>query len=266
MVGWGPVDSVPVVSFLFTLFFLVGVTNSVNLIDGHDGLAAGICLIASAALVYLAASLGATAALYLAAALTGACLSFLAFNFPPGKIFMGDTGSLFLGLSLGLISSAIASSSSSFRTTLALAFILGVPFLDTLLAVTRRVVLRVPIFRADHLHMHHVLCSNGLNQRQTLGVLCLLQGLVAGLGIIMLAGYDYAIILGLTLLAGSFVFFFKLMVSAARTAPEAKQPQAAIALEPPTASRPAGTESISETVATSDLPGPSVPSLDKAAE
>jgi len=237
--GYPPVDTLAPIAFLVTVFYLVGVTNSVNLIDGHDGLAAGICLIASGSLAYLGHNLGAPIAMALSLAVMGACLAFLVFNFPPGKIFMGDTGSLFLGMSLGLVSCSISAIHPSPRTTMAVAFILAVPLLDTTLAVARRLIMRVPIFGADCLHVHHVLRALGFSPRQTIFLLYVLEGSMGGLGVFVFKGYTFPVFLGLALFGFSFVFFLRLMLAPAE---------------------------VEEKVATRELAQPSMPTLDKTAK
>jgi len=151
--------SVPV-----TILWIIGITNAINLIDGLDGLAAGIVSIVSfglfAVIIYKQSSLlGAVVSISLA----GACLGFLKYNWFPAKIFMGDTGSMFLGFTLAAM--AIESSCKSMTTISLLIPIiaLGVPIVDTGLAFVRRLSRRRHPFVADNSHIHHWLMRRGFS-------------------------------------------------------------------------------------------------------
>jgi UDP-GlcNAc:undecaprenyl-phosphate GlcNAc-1-phosphate transferase len=153
-----------------TLVWILLVTNAINWIDGLDGLAAGICAIASGALAAMAgANLGATGAVLsglMGAALCGACLGFLPHNFNPAKIFMGDAGAMFLGFAL-----ACASIVGAFKVPTAIAvfaplLILGVPIADVVATVASRAKNGRPIYRPDKSHLHHRLLQAGLSVRQ----------------------------------------------------------------------------------------------------
>jgi UDP-GlcNAc:undecaprenyl-phosphate GlcNAc-1-phosphate transferase len=150
-----------------TLVYIVGFTNVINLIDGLDGLAAGVSAIAGTMLLVLAAQTNRLDAAALAAALIGACIGFLRFNFNPASIFMGDSGALFLGFTLSVISLL-----GVMKTTAAIALavpllIVGVPIFDTASAIVRRVRHNRPIGEADKGHIHHRLLGRGFDQRQT---------------------------------------------------------------------------------------------------
>lgn len=210
--GIGILDASAIAAAALSLLFVVGMLSSVNLIDGHDGLAAGIALIASAAFAVIGAVDGAGGVLAGSLAISGACLGFLLFNFPPARIYMGDTGSMLLGLMLAQVACLITMRSASLHTFAAVLFVLGVPILDTLLAVARRVVLRAPLFAADHLHVHHVLRDSGLSPRKTLWVLYGLQATLAGLGIAASTGRVLPIVVGLAVVVVAFVSFLRAMV------------------------------------------------------
>ena len=150
-----------------TLLYIVGFTNVINLIDGLDGLAAGVSAIAAASLLVLAAQGNRLDAAALAAAVIGACLAFLRYNFNPASIFMGDSGALFLGFTLATISlMGVMKSSAAIALAVPL-LIIGVPIFDTASAIIRRVVNRRPIQEADRGHIHHRLLGRGFDQRQT---------------------------------------------------------------------------------------------------
>ena len=150
-----------------TLIYVVGFTNVINLIDGLDGLAAGVSAIAAATLLVLAAQGNRLDAAAMAAALIGACVAFLWFNFYPASIHMGDSGALFLGFTLSVISlTGVMKSTAAIALAVPL-FIVGVPIFDTASAIIRRVIQGRPIQEADRGHIHHRLLGRGFNQTQT---------------------------------------------------------------------------------------------------
>lgn len=170
-----------------TIIWIVGVSNAINLIDGLDGLAAGVSGIAIATIAVMASLMGFQPVILLSTLLLGGIIGFLVFNFHPAKIFMGDSGSLFLGFSLATLSMlgfkqvAIV----SFVTPL---LIIGVPLSDTFFAIVRRWVNKRPIFAPDRGHLHHRLRDLGFSHRRTVliiwgvsaifGVLAIIQSAV----------------------------------------------------------------------------------------
>ncbi len=170
-----------------TIFWIVSCTNAVNLIDGLDGLAAGLAAIGSLSLLGAALSLSSPAVAALLAALGGACLGFLPDNRSPARIFMGDSGSQFLGYALGVLS---VLGLLKFHTLLSLSvplLSLSVPLADTAFAVTRRLLRGQSPFHADRGHIHHRLLDLGLEQRQAVGLLYALSALPC-LPALLLAG------------------------------------------------------------------------------
>ncbi|MCU6708463.1 undecaprenyl/decaprenyl-phosphate alpha-N-acetylglucosaminyl 1-phosphate transferase [Paenibacillus sp. J5C_2022] len=149
-----------------TLFWIVGVTNAINLIDGLDGLAAGVSGIAIATIAVMAAFMGYQPVILLSTLLLGGIIGFLVFNFHPAKIFMGDSGSLFLGFSLATLSMLGFKQVTivSFVTPL---LIIGVPLSDTFFAIVRRWVNKKPLFAPDKEHLHHRLQDLGFSHRRT---------------------------------------------------------------------------------------------------
>ncbi len=210
--GIEALDSFVIVAGIVSLFFIVGMLSSVNLIDGHDGLAAGIALISSVAFAVIGAMDGADGVVAGSLAIAGACLGFLLFNFPPARIYMGDTGAMLLGWTLAQVACLITMREPSVNAFAAVLLVLGVPILDTLLAVARRVVLRAPLFAADHLHIHHVLRHAGLSPRKTLLVLYGLQSLLAGLGIAAAEGSAVPVVVGLGVVTVAFAAFLRAMI------------------------------------------------------
>jgi UDP-GlcNAc:undecaprenyl-phosphate GlcNAc-1-phosphate transferase len=219
--GIAVVDEINAVILLVSVVFLVGISSAVNLIDGHDGLAAGICLIAGTSFAVMAGMFGASTVLVVTLALCGACLGFLVFNFPPGKIFMGDTGSMFLGIMLALVACSLTTINPTARTFIATCFILGIPMLDAFLAISRRLILRSPVFKADNLHMHHVLRELSFSPKQTLLVMYSMQAFLAALGLLVLKGFVFPIIIGLAFVAVVFVSFLRIMVISGTVVPAA---------------------------------------------
>jgi UDP-GlcNAc:undecaprenyl-phosphate GlcNAc-1-phosphate transferase len=163
---FGGIISLSIFSVPFTLLWIVGITNAINLIDGLDGLAAGISLGATCVIVAISLWFGNIASAFPAAILAGALLAFLFFNFNPAKIFLGDSGSLFIGFML-----ACFSINGTFRNSSAVALlipiiVLGIPITDTMLAFIRRLRKGVHPFVADREHVHHRLLNLGLSHRQ----------------------------------------------------------------------------------------------------
>ncbi len=210
--GIDVLDGLSVAAALVSLFFIVGMLSSVNLIDGHDGLAGGIACIASAAFAVIGAMDGAAGVVAGSLAICGACLGFLIYNFPPARIYMGDTGSMLLGLTLAEVACLITMRAPTVNNFAAVLLVLGVPILDTLLAVARRIVLRTPLFAADHLHIHHVLRDAGLSPRKTLAVLYGLQAVLAGLGIAAATGNALPVLIGLVVVTVAFIAFLRAMI------------------------------------------------------
>jgi UDP-GlcNAc:undecaprenyl-phosphate GlcNAc-1-phosphate transferase len=149
-----------------TLLWIVGMTNAINLIDGLDGLAAGVTAISAGTLFFVALRTHQISAAIVMLALCGSSLGFLRYNFFPARIFLGDSGSYFLGFVL-----AAASVIGVFKTTLVVALvipvlILGVPIFDTMFAIGRRIKEGRSPFSADKQHIHHMLLRAGFTQRE----------------------------------------------------------------------------------------------------
>ncbi|WP_242371215.1 glycosyltransferase family 4 protein [Anaeromyxobacter sp. SG26] len=155
----------------FTLLWIAGVINALNLIDGLDGLAGGVALIAVLTTCVVALRGGAPLMVLFTAALAGAVLGFLFYNFNPATIFMGDTGSMFLGFVLATTAIQTNRASSSAVAIIVPIIALGIPIADTLLAMARRAARGAPLFSADRGHIHHRLLALGLGHRQTVLVI-----------------------------------------------------------------------------------------------
>lgn len=169
-------------SFPVTLFWFLLVINAINLIDGLDGLAAGVSLFASIVLLIVCMVTGRYLVAIGFAALSGATLGFLRYNFNPASIFMGDSGSYFLGYMLAALSILGSIKSTASVALLIPVMALGVPLIDSLTAPLRRFVRGRDIFSADKDHLHHRLLRMGLNHRNAVLILygaTIFMGLVA---------------------------------------------------------------------------------------
>ncbi|MBR6636770.1 MAG: undecaprenyl/decaprenyl-phosphate alpha-N-acetylglucosaminyl 1-phosphate transferase [Phascolarctobacterium sp.] len=154
-------------SIPFTIFWVISFTNVVNLIDGLDGLAAGVSAIASLTVILVAVQMGYFHVAVLTAALAGAIIGFIRYNFNPATIFMGDTGSMFIGYMLAAISVYGAVKTAATIALIVPAIALGLPILDTAFAIMRRYVNGRPIFQPDKGHLHHRLLATGMSHKET---------------------------------------------------------------------------------------------------
>ncbi len=195
---FGPPLALGLLALPFTVLWIVGVINAMNLIDGLDGLAGGVALFAIVANFILAFSRHDVLVSLAMAALGGAILGFLIFNFNPASIFMGDTGSMFLGFVLAAIAVKTSTKSGTTVAMLVPIIALGLPIMDTLLAMIRRAVLGRSLFDADKDHIHHRLMSRlRLSHRSAVLVLyglCCLFALTA-LGLAFANGVQSAMLL-----------------------------------------------------------------------
>lgn len=168
---FGPPMSLGLLALPVTLLWLVGITNAFNLIDGLDGLAGGLALIALAVTVFIAVGREELVTVIVAAALAGAVAGFLRFNLHPASIFMGDTGSMFLGFVLAALAVGSQQKSTAAIALLVPITVLGLPILDTILAVVRRAGGGRHVFQADREHIHHRLLAIGLTHRRAVHAL-----------------------------------------------------------------------------------------------
>ena len=150
--------------YLVTVGWLVGMTNLINLIDGVDGLAGGICLMLMVLLAYVGYHTNQLG--LLAAGTAGGLVGFLWFNFPPARIYMGDGGAYMLGFLIGVTTIVSSNKGTVMAALVAPLFVLALPILDTSLAILRRGLQGLPIFRPDRRHIHHRLLSSGLSRRK----------------------------------------------------------------------------------------------------
>ena len=173
-------------SIPITVIWIVGLTNAVNLIDGLDGLAIGVSSISALTMLAIAILVAEPQVAVIMAALVGACIGFMPYNMNPAKIFMGDTGSTFLGYILACITIQ-----GLFKFYAVISFvvpflILGLPIFDTMFAIIRRISHGQNPMAPDRSHVHHRLIDMGLNQKQAVAVLYVISAIL-GLSAVVLA-------------------------------------------------------------------------------
>lgn len=154
-------------SYPVTILWIVGVTNAINLIDGLDGLAAGVSSIAMTSILIMAFTNFQFAVVSLCVILIGSTLGFLIHNFYPAKIFMGDTGALFLGYSISILSTMGLFKNITLFGFIIPIIVLAIPIFDTLFAIVRRLVNRQNIAAPDKLHLHYCLVDMGFSHRKS---------------------------------------------------------------------------------------------------
>ena len=172
-------------SIPISVLWIVGITNAVNLIDGLDGLACGVSTISSMTMLVIALTVAEPEVALLMAALSGGCIGFLPYNLNPAKIFMGDTGSTFLGFIL-----AVVSIQGLFKSYAIISFavpflMLGLPIFDTCFAFIRRIAHGQSPMHADRSHVHHRLIDMGSNQKQAVAGLYVISAIL-GLSAVVL--------------------------------------------------------------------------------
>ena len=186
-----------------TVIWIVAVTNSVNLIDGLDGLADGVSTIAALTMLVIALLMRNIEMAVICAALVGACVGFIPYNRNPAKMFMGDTGATFLGYMLATVSVTGLFKLYAIISFIVPFIILGFPIFDTASAFTRRILKGQNPMKADRSHTHHKLIDMGMNQKQAVATLYLVAG-VLGLCAVMIVTSGYVkVILSVAALAGT---------------------------------------------------------------
>ena len=188
-------------SIPITILWIVGITNAINLIDGLDGLAAGVSSIALITISIMAILIPNPFVVVMGSILLASTLGFLVFNFHPAKIFMGDTGALFLGFMIAVLS-LLGFKNVTLISLVIPIIILGVPISDTFYAIARRIVNKKPISAPDKSHLHHCLLDHGFTHRQTV---LLIYAMAAFFGLI-------AIIVSQAKMAGSIILIICLLV------------------------------------------------------
>ncbi len=184
------------VSVTITIFWIVGVCNAVNLIDGLDGLAVGVSSIASLCMLAMTLITNNLEVAIITAAVAGAGFGFLPYNFNPAKIFMGDTGALFLGFILACISVQGFLKLSAIISFAIPILVLGLPIFDTVFAIFRRVLTGHSPMSPDRGHLHHRLLDMGFSQKQTVAILYTLTTILCLTAVVIsIGGYKRGIYL-----------------------------------------------------------------------
>ena len=200
---WGGYFYLEYLSIPFTIFWVISFTNVVNLMDGLDGLAAGVAGIASITVILVAIQQGFYPVAVITAALAGGIVGFMRYNFNPATIFMGDTGSMFIGYMLAAISIFGAVKSAATIALIVPAIALGLPIMDTAFAIVRRYTNGRPIFQPDKGHLHHRLLAMGMTQRQAVLLMYIISAILGIAAVLMteVGGYYAAIIIALIITA-----------------------------------------------------------------
>ena len=190
-------------SIPITIVWIVAITNAVNLIDGLDGLAAGVASISSICLLIIALMVSEVNIAVFTACIAGACFGFLPYNFNPAKIFMGDSGSTFLGFVLACISIEGVFKAYAVVSFAVPLLIMALPLFDTTVAILRRIKNKKPIMAPDRGHLHHKLIDMGFSQKQAVGIL---YSISAFLGITAIILVGFGVIRALALLSIAIIF------------------------------------------------------------
>lgn len=180
---FGSVALPPLLSFLLTVVWLVGITNAFNLIDGLDGLASGAALFSSLVILGVSISQQQPLMIVLSLVLCGAVAGFLRYNFNPASIFLGDSGALFIGFLLAAMSVLGTQKASTAVAIFVPILAFGFPVVDTAMTMGRRLISRKPVFQGDREHIHHMLLARGWSQRR---VALVLYGVCAAFGLLAL--------------------------------------------------------------------------------
>ena len=191
----------PPLSLVITVLWFVAMMNAMNLVDGLDGLASGVSFFILVTLGVMAVLDGDSILLLFIATISGAVAGFWPHNKSPATIFMGDTGSLFIGFVLAAISIRTASKSSTLVAMFIPLIAMGLPLFDTLLAIIRRLLTHKPIMQADHQHIHHKLLSVGLTPKAAVQLLYLATILLGVFAIFLRIGNQLEVYLSLFALA-----------------------------------------------------------------
>ena len=202
-----------VLAFPLSVLWIVGLTNAMNLIDGLDGLASGIALLTSLTLFLISVNIESGFVTYVYVTLAGSTLGFLRYNRFPARVFLGDTGSMFLGFSLGCLSTTGFQKSFTLSSLTIPVLIFGIPIFDSAAALARRYMRRTGIATADREHLHHRLVELGLTQRQTVLVLyaiTVLLGIIAFAFTVQLNQYAAVIVVVVGVVGGMLAREFNL--------------------------------------------------------
>ncbi|WP_431804149.1 glycosyltransferase family 4 protein [Halobacillus andaensis] len=208
-----------VLSIPITLMWIIGVTNAINLVDGLDGLAAGISSIALLTITSMAVMMGNGFVVFTGIIVLGATLGFLVFNFYPAKIFMGDTGAMFLGFMISVLALLGFKNVTLFSFVIPI-LILGVPISDTLITIIRRVLQNQPIMKPDFSHLHHNLLKLGCTHPQTVIIIYTLSALFSLAAVL----FSQATLINSLVVATILIFSTEIMIEVSQVAGEKYRP------------------------------------------
>jgi len=195
-IGWNLPEWVDNLAVPITVLWIVGIINAVNFVDGVDGLAAGVSSIAAIFLTILCVMTGSPLAVVFAITLAGSCLGFLPRNFSPAEIFMGDTGSTFLGYVLAVSSIIGVYKSYALLSVVIVGFALALPIMDTVYVTVCRILKRKNPLKADRGHFHHKLIDRGFSHKRTVVILYSASILAGGIAILIALENVQALIIG----------------------------------------------------------------------
>jgi UDP-GlcNAc:undecaprenyl-phosphate GlcNAc-1-phosphate transferase len=223
-------------AYPITILYLVAFANIINLIDGLDGLAAGVVTIVACGLLFVALSKGRVEAMLLAVILIGICLAFLRCNRYPASLYMGDSGALMLGTLLGVISLIGVMRSPTIIALIVPIVFAGFPIIDTLFAIIRRFRRKQPAYLFDMDHLHHVMLRNGFPQQQVVRIICAWTALLTGGGMAISSAHGimvYVLFILLALVSTLLIWRLGLYVAVLRHhySPREKSPGATPELE-----------------------------------
>lgn len=198
--GEGHMDLGIAICYIATIIWITGITNAVNLVDGLDGLAAGIAAISALSIAYISYIHGWYIPTLAMMVVAGACLGFLPFNFHPAKTFMGDGGSQLLGFAIATLSILGTLKSATLVVVVIPALVLGLPIVDTIMAIVRRTLRHQSIGTADKEHLHHRILRAGFGQRRAVMLMYGVSGIMGIVAILYSRGF-YVECIGLAIVA-----------------------------------------------------------------
>ncbi|WP_060664481.1 glycosyltransferase family 4 protein [Bacillus sp. CHD6a] len=198
---FGTLQLLDISSYIITFIWIIVITNALNLIDGLDGLAAGVSCVILITILGSAISNEKVLISTLAVIILGSTLGFLPYNFNPAKIFMGDTGSLLLGFSIAVISLLGMYKSVALFNITVTTLILGVPVFDTVLAIIRRLITKKPITQPDKKHLHHQILSLGFSHRNTVLLIYCISSIFSILALFLNRDY-FSVVFFITIIIG----------------------------------------------------------------
>jgi UDP-GlcNAc:undecaprenyl-phosphate GlcNAc-1-phosphate transferase len=193
----------------FTYIAVFGIVNAINLIDGLNGLACGVSSIAFLSFAVFASMSGNETVLYLSLANLGATLGLFKYNYPKAKIFMGDSGSLFLGFSLAILAVLLTQTEASTINPMVPVVILGIPIFDTLRVLTIRILNKKPPFAPDKTHLHHLMVRSGLPPNRVVKIIWILSALMSMTAFVLYNNEAWAMLLILCIVVASIGIFIE---------------------------------------------------------